>query len=106
MTATDIAQVVHLGPRCILVLSGEIDVAAAPGLTSFARDALVDTAVTDVVIDTSAVTFIDSTGVSALLAIRDTAMAQGAAVRICGVSDNVAKVLTIMGLNSMFDLSA
>jgi anti-sigma B factor antagonist len=104
MTATELAQAVHVGPRCILVLSGEIDIEAAPHVVSIARDALVGTGVTDVVIDASAVSFIDPPGVGALLDIRDIAVACGAAIRICGASDNVVKILKLMRLSTRFDL--
>src|SRR6266496_650030 len=97
MTATAVAQVIHVGPRCIFALTGEIDIETAEGVTSFAREALANTEVTDVVIDASEVTFIDSIGVGALLDIRDAARARGAGVRIGGASPNVAKVLTILG---------
>lgn len=100
--ATDHAQVVHLGSRCILVLVGEIDVATASNMACIAQDALADPAVIDVIIDASAVTFIDSTGVDGLLAIRKAATAQGATVRICAASDNVVKVLTTTGLRTRF----
>jgi anti-anti-sigma factor len=104
MTATELAQVVQVGPRCILVLSGEIDIEAAPHVVAIARDALVGTGVMDVVIDASAVSFMDSTGVGALLDIREIAVAGGAAIRLCGASDNVVKILKLTGLSAMFGL--
>jgi anti-anti-sigma factor len=104
MTATELAQAVRVGPRCILVLSGEIDIEAAPNVISFARDALADAAVLDVLIDASAVSFIDSVGVGALLDIREAAIARGAAIRLCGASSTVEKVLAITGLSATFGL--
>jgi anti-sigma B factor antagonist len=104
MTATTVAQAVHVGPRCILVLTGEIDIATAENVIRYACDALASKTVIDVVIDASSVTFIDSTGVGALIAIRDAAAAQGAGIRLCGASANVQKVLAIMGLSATFGL--
>ena len=104
MTATDVAQAVHVGPRCILVLTSDLNAETAPQVTRFAREALAGTAVSDVVIDVSAVTAIDPAGILALVAIRDVAVANDAAIRICGASGEVVNALATAGLSTMFGL--
>jgi anti-anti-sigma regulatory factor len=53
MTAAAVAQAVHIGPRCILVLTGELDITTADAVTTFSCDALANGATIDVVIDAS-----------------------------------------------------
>jgi anti-sigma B factor antagonist len=68
---------------CLLTLSGEIDIVSSPQLISAARDALRD-GVSAVSINLSGVTFIDSTGLAALINIqRSVERARGRLAVVC-----------------------
>ncbi len=70
-------EVVAGGGRTSVLLSGEIDVAVAAAFRDRVRDALVDGHV-DVVVDLSAVTFMDSSGLGSLIAaMRQTRVYRG-----------------------------
>jgi anti-sigma B factor antagonist len=82
------------GAACVAV-AGEIDVETAPRL----RDALVE-AVADgeqVVVELSSVTFMDSTGLAALVVARRVAEARGVRLRLRGVPPPVMSLITATG---------
>ena len=62
---------------CTLVISGEIDLAAAPELSEVGADSLGIADVHSVVVDLSGVTFMDSTAIGALVGLRNSAAAVG-----------------------------
>lgn len=55
-------------------------------------------------IDASRLTFIDSSGISELLRVRDIKTAAGGAVVLCDPTDSVSRVLQITGLSDSFGL--
>ena len=63
-----------------------------------------DGGTSSVVVDLSWLTFIDSTGLGALVAARNEAKTTGAALRLVCKSDRVLKVFRITGLHSVFDI--
>jgi anti-anti-sigma factor len=79
---------------------GEVDVSTA--------GALVDAVVTlpDPVIecdvDLSGVTFMDSSGIKAIVVCRETLHHRAAAMRILGASEGVAKLLHLTGIDQLF----
>jgi anti-sigma B factor antagonist len=81
----------------IVALHGELDLASADGLA----DALVEVAGSTVVVDLSDLTFMDSTGISALAVARNRILAEGqgqlVVTRPGGI---VGKALEIVGLSS------
>jgi anti-sigma B factor antagonist len=82
----------------ILAVAGEVDLATAPQLAECL------TAVTDrdVSVDLAGVTFLDSSGVSALVAGSRALAEGGHRLRTFGERDNVRRVLEISGLDTMF----
>ena len=87
------------GPsRLILAVTGEVDIATAPELVECLR-AHADH---DLVIDLSGVTFLDSSGINALLvgyrAVRDA----GRTLHVTGERDNVRQVLEIAAVTKLF----
>jgi anti-anti-sigma factor len=81
----------------IVALHGELDIESADGLA----DALVDIAGSTVVVDLSDLTFMDSTGIGALVVARNRILADGQSqlvvTRPTGI---VRKALEIVGLSS------
>jgi anti-sigma B factor antagonist len=83
------------GPdRVVIAVAGEIDLASAPDLTS----CLSEHPDRDVVLDLSEVTFLDSSGISALVHAQQTLHASGHTLGTTSERDHVRKVLEIAGL--------
>jgi anti-anti-sigma factor len=80
-----------------LVLSGEVDMATAVQIPEATDKALSEHA-TEVLIDLAAVTFLDSTGMRALLTAQRIAAESRVPLRVVGAQGGVERVLTITGL--------
>ncbi|MGH3307714.1 MAG: STAS domain-containing protein [Nocardioides sp.] len=85
----------------IVWVRGEIDLATAPGLM---RELSVAVGADNcrVIVDLTHVTFMDSTGLNALVSARRRADAGNGEVRLVGASGMVRKVLRITGLERVF----
>lgn len=84
-------------PPVLVELSGEIDLAAAPSV----REALlriVDTGVRRIDVDASQVTFLDSLGISVLLAVHLRLRERGGAVRVVRASPQIEATLRFVGV--------
>jgi len=92
------------GPQCELTVAGDVDIAVVSELEAMARLALNNTDTHTMVIDLAAVTFIGSSGVGALVSIRNAAQALSKAVRLRNVPPNVRRVFDIAALSRLFDL--
>jgi anti-sigma B factor antagonist len=89
------------GAACVAV-AGEVDVETAPRM----RDAVVE-AVADgrpVVVDLGSVTFMDSSGLSALVAAHRVAEARGVPLQLRNVPRRVMKLVAITGLDSLLSI--
>jgi anti-anti-sigma factor len=83
------------GPdRVVIAVAGEIDLATAPDLSR----RVLEHRERDVVLDLSEVTFLDSSGISALVHAQQSLLASGHTLRTTGERDHVLKVLQIAGL--------
>jgi len=80
-----------------VTVRGEIDLGNVDQLTTGIATAVRDD-VTSIVVDLSGVTFMDSAGISALLAGRRTADEHGKAYRVAGASGIVREILDLMGV--------
>jgi anti-anti-sigma factor len=80
-----------------MTVSGEVDIAAVEGLLAEARACLAtDAEILE--IDVSAVTFIDSTGLGALVLLSNEAAATGRRVTLTRATPGVVRLLEITGL--------
>jgi anti-sigma B factor antagonist len=79
----------------LVTVVGEIDMSDAPELAEY----LVQFDDGDVTVDLSSVTFLDSSGLRALLAAHKRIERQGSTLTIRGVSDPVLRVFQIAGLD-------
>lgn len=94
----EFAMAVHRhAARAVVELCGELDLHAAPRLTEQLA-ALLDDAVTAIELDASAVTFVDSGGLRAMLLGRQTALARGATVRLSAASQKVTWIVELAGV--------
>jgi anti-anti-sigma factor len=93
--APDAFQIRLLHTTCWVVeASGEIDLSAAPQLTSLVR--LLEVMDGDVDVDLSEVTFMDSAGWDAMRAMLTTLRGEGRRVSVLRVSEAVARVDRLM----------
>ncbi|MFF3215430.1 STAS domain-containing protein [Streptomyces sp. NPDC002886] len=87
----------------VLEITGDLDYATAPELRT-AVDALIVPAGQLLVVDLARLEFCDSSGISALLAARNRATEQDAAMALASVPDNTARILRIVGLDRVFTM--
>lgn len=96
---------IHTQPeRAILLLHGELDMATEGQLREVAVAQLAQGDLSKLELDMADVTFLDSTGVSALVALRKDATERGIDMQIVAASHRAARVLTIVGLAEHFGL--
>ena len=95
-------QVTHLDGVAVLALRGEIDAFSAPHLRESVQRAC-ELGV-PVVLDMALVTFIDSSGITALLSASGVANGVPSKVQIQRPSNEVRRVLSIAGLDKVFRL--
>jgi anti-anti-sigma factor len=79
-------------------LRGEIDIASASQLRADLQE-LVDTSSGDIVVDCSGLTFIDSSGVAAIVFTQQALAPRGSALRIANIDGVPARLLDILDLN-------
>ena len=90
------------GQVTVVALAGDIDLANAEDLKSLGLMAIKAPGVKVLEFDMSAVTFMDSSGIGALISVHNAAEPRGVTVRIGAASDPVLRVLHIAGLNEVF----
>jgi len=90
------------GDTVILDVSGEIDLAVADTLTDQAGAWIAPSR--RLVLDCSGITFLDSTGLSALLTIQNAAADHRAGFALANLSDPVARVLELSGTLAVFTI--
>jgi anti-sigma B factor antagonist len=89
------------GIRAVIAVEGELDAHSAPALDEeIAR--LIGDGVTDVVLDLSATSFLDSFGLRALLAAQREVSDAGGRVSLQTPSKSVQRLLDIAGLTEQF----
>ncbi|MFI7386264.1 STAS domain-containing protein [Streptomyces sp. NPDC049813] len=91
------------GDVSVLTVSGEIDHDTGAPL----REALLDATIGEhphVLLDLSAVTFMDSSGLNILLSAHRNATEAGGWLRLAGTNANVLRILQIVGVDTIIDL--
>lgn len=86
----------------VVRLSGEIDIATAGRVAQQVVTAL-ESAGTGVVLDMADVSFIDSTGIGAMIAARNACLAAARELRVRRPSDQVQRMLALTGLDEVFE---
>jgi len=87
----------------VLSVSGEIDMATAPGLRERLHALLADDK-SKLIVDLDDVGFLDSTALGVLVGALKRARTEGGEVRIASTQPRVRKVFEITRLDSAFDL--
>jgi anti-sigma B factor antagonist len=92
------------GDRCELRIAGDVDVESADHVAAVGLLHLTDTDVHSLVIDLSGVTFIDSSGIGALVRIRNIALEFDKQLALRSPSERVSKILKITALDQVFEI--
>jgi anti-sigma B factor antagonist len=87
----------------VVAASGEIDLATASSFRTALIDAVADRA-GDLVVDLSDVTFMDSTGLGALVSARRRLALRGASLRLVGPAGGVRRILDIAKVEHVFPI--
>jgi anti-sigma B factor antagonist len=87
----------------VLALVGELDLASAPMMRTAGLAALAEPDCSTLVLDVTALTFVDSTGIGSWVELRNHAHEHDHRLVLRGASENLTRVLTIAGLVSLFD---
>ncbi|HET6165494.1 MAG TPA: STAS domain-containing protein [Marmoricola sp.] len=95
-----VAEISDASPH-VVVVAGELDIAVADAFLDRCRQALAGAGDT-IELDLGGVTFIDSTGIGALVRVHREATAQGTSVRLTHVPRQVSRVLDLSGLARLF----
>lgn len=93
-----------LDQRTVVHVAGEIDVYTAPSLRRYLDDQI-QRGARELVVDLSAVTFLDSTGLGVLVGRLRVIRGQSGSLLIVGARDRVLKVFTITGLDTVFPMA-
>jgi anti-sigma B factor antagonist len=88
----------------VLGVSGDLDHLSARELSDRGTQAMSDEACKRLVIDLSGVDFADSTGLGALIVIRNASLAGDRTLMLRHPSPWVARVLQVTGLDTVFDI--
>lgn len=90
--------------RCLVRLEGEVDLAVVPLLVAEFEYAM-DQVSPSLVVDLSAVDFIDSSGLAALVRMRQVADARdGGGLVLTGESEAIAQLLRLTRLDTFFEI--
>lgn len=83
------------GDSLVVRLDGELDISTAPQLAA-RIDELLDAGIRHLVVDVSGLTFVDVSGLRAIIALRTQGRQQLIAVRVAGASRHMRRVLEIV----------
>ncbi|MDQ1704398.1 MAG: anti-sigma factor antagonist [Frankiaceae bacterium] len=92
----------HAGDSVRLSVSGELDLLTEPVLVGRVRDELSSADVNEVVIDLRAVSFIDSSGLRALLVCRGDVQRHASRLRLAVGTGAAARLFEVAGVTDWF----
>jgi anti-sigma B factor antagonist len=90
------------GPRCDVVVSGELDPQTVGGFLAASLAPLEGSVIEVLAVDLDAVTFIDSAGIAALVQLHNRAHELGKQLVLCRPNSRVLQILDITALDSVF----
>ena len=93
----------HKGNAAIVTIDDELDARNAQQAREFFKD-LIAKGSTSLVVDLSPLTFIDSSGLGALVTAHKLVRQENGAVRLCGLTPTVRSIFEITRLTRAFDI--
>ena len=93
------------GDQTLIRLVGDLDIAAAPDLVALVNAAAQRPGMRTLVVDLAGVSFMDSTGLGALIQARRLCADRGAELSLQAIGPRVRRVLDITGMSTTFGLS-
>ncbi|MGH9016767.1 MAG: STAS domain-containing protein [Acidimicrobiales bacterium] len=87
----------------VLSVGGEVDVASAPELHAHLHR-IIEQNTSDIIVDTTEVTFIDSTGLGVLVDAEKTMRDTGRQMRLVVNQPQIIRVLELTGLDEVFTI--
>jgi anti-sigma B factor antagonist len=93
------------GDTCTLIITGEVDLARAPEIIDLGTASLDESWSQSLTIDLRAVTFMDSTGLGALITLHNAAEARGKRVALRSVPPRVHRLLKLTSLDGFFAIA-
>jgi anti-anti-sigma factor len=96
-----------LSPECARVrmrLEGELDLSTAAAFHD-AVSGLIEDGWTNIVVDLTEVTFMDSSGLRAAFELDSEATRRGVALRLTGATDQVQRLFAMTGLSRQLDMA-
>ena len=99
--SNDFSATLQTGSDAVLTVAGDIDLAAMDMFMA-AVDRIFVEAPRTVTLDLESVTFLDSSGIKALLKLRRRCEVAGAELHTTNIPDNVHRLLGIMDLADLF----
>jgi anti-sigma B factor antagonist len=84
-----------------LAVGGEVDIATVDRLRDVLRDLVHDRQVTSLIVDFDQVTFVDSTGVAALMAAYRAVQARRVAFKLTNCGPQALRVLEVLGVDKV-----
>jgi anti-sigma B factor antagonist len=94
------------GDECVLAIAGEIDTACAGEIGDLGVGTLGSHCIRSLVIDMSAVTFMDSSGMGALVRMYQVAKTEGKLLSLRNPSEAVEKVLSLCALDTVLRIES
>jgi anti-anti-sigma factor len=91
-------SVTHDGPRAVFVVSGELDVVAAPDLRELLSEIMRDARCDQVVLDLEHLDFADSRGLSVLASYAERAERDAIEMLFVNPAPHIAKLLSMAGV--------
>jgi anti-sigma B factor antagonist len=92
------------GEQCELIVNGHIDLSSADEVAALGSLGLTEAGVRTLIVRLKGVTFIDSTGLGALVRIRNIALEFDKPLILSEPSERVLKLLEITGLDKVFTI--
>jgi len=90
------------GAVTVLKPAGSLDSASAPGVASRVRGEL-ERSLGRVIVDASALPFLDSVGLETLIDLADEFEKVGLTLKLCAANETIREVLDITGFGSRFE---
>ena len=97
-------DVTYIDERAVVAVRGELDIATAPVLTGEV-DRVLGRAIPGITVDLGSVTFLDSSGVAALLDVRRTADERGIVLGLENVTRQCRRTIDVTGLTEILGLA-